>query len=112
MLEAIIAFMFLGLANGMISLTISKGVIFRSFRDFFFFRSQKSKFMGWMYDLVTCPYCTSHWVAFAMIGIWQPTFTDCGVKLLDLAVSAFVNVAIASYAWSIYFRITNPPTKG
>lgn len=124
-----VTFMFLSAANGFISLAVTKSQVFTPFRDFFFNRSAAvkhtwlrlkwTKLMGWLYDLVSCPYCFSHWVALVMIAVWQPVFTDCGYTLtwrvfgiqnlpiFDLLVSLFAMVAVSSYFWGIFYKITS-----
>jgi hypothetical protein len=117
-----VTFMFLSAANGFISLAVTKSQVFTPFRDFFFNRATQTrwgKFMAWLYDLVSCPYCFSHWVALVMIAVWQPVFTNCGYTLtwrvfgienlpiFDLLVSLFAMVAVASYSWGIFYKITS-----
>jgi ribosomal protein L37AE/L43A len=101
----------LGIAAGFISLTVTKSTIFEPFRDFFFHRSEKSAVMKFLYDLVTCPYCFSHWVSLVMVCIWQPRIVNCGCIWVDLGVSWFVMVGIASYAWGIFFKITSEDSE-
>lgn len=98
---------FLGIATGFISLTITKSNIFESFRNFFFFRSEKSKVMNFLNELFTCPYCFSHWVSLVMVCIWKPKIVNCGFALLDLGISWFVIIGIASYSWGLFFKITS-----
>jgi hypothetical protein len=106
MINNIVSFLFLSLACGIISFTITKSVLFEEFRDFFFYRSNKQpgKFIS---NLVTCPYCFSHWVSLAIVLIWQPIFTNCGHLWVDLGVSVFAMVAVASYTWGIFSKITS-----
>ena len=42
-----------------------------------------------------------------MVCIWKPILVNCGIALIDLGVSWFVIVGIASYAWGIFFKITS-----
>lgn len=110
MLSAIITIVILGIASGFISLTVSKSKFFESFREFFFLRAVPQGFghvWGWLYELVSCPYCFSHWVSLAMVAIWQPQVTDCGWWLVDMGVSWFAMIAVASYAWGIFFKLTS-----
>lgn len=107
MLTTILTVLFLGIAAGFISLAVTKSKIFEPFRDFFFYRSEKSTVMKFLYDLVTCPYCFSHWVTVVMVCIWKPRLVNCGYLWVDLGVSWFVMVAVASYAWGIFFKLTS-----
>ena len=47
----------LGLVVGTISMTVTKAVVFKWFRD----RLKRP----WLKELFSCPYCFSHWVATA-----------------------------------------------
>lgn len=116
------AFITLGVANGFISLTVTKSQFFEFFRDFFFHRSfnpngNKRRFISWIHDLVSCPYCFSHWVALTMVIIWQPKLTECGWRLTwpvfgmnqtpicDYLVSLFALVGVASISVALYLRL-------
>jgi hypothetical protein len=103
----ILTIIYLGIAAGFISLTITKSNFFESFRNFFFFRSEKNIIMRFLHELVTCPYCFSHWVTLTMVAVWQPRLTNCGWLLIDLGVSWFVLIGIASYAWGVFFKLTD-----
>lgn len=107
----ILTLLALGIAAGFISLTVTKSTLFEPFREFFFNRSEKSSIMKFIHDLVTCPYCFSHWVSLVMVSIWQPRIVNCGILLFDLGVSWFVIVGIASYAWGIFFKITSEDSE-
>lgn len=80
----------LGVATSVISVTISKGKIFKSLR----------KWVGGRSDalgvLVECRYCVSHWVALVLTIIYRPSlvpeWTTGG-----LVISGFVMVAIAAF---------------
>jgi hypothetical protein len=87
----------LSLATAAISLTLSKGKIFEPLREKF---SQRSKWLGL---LITCTYCTSHWVAFALVAFYRPVPLQSGALLIDLFVSAFAIIATGTlFAWIIY----------
>lgn len=107
MFLTILTIIALGIAAGFVSLTLTKATIFEPFRDFFFFRSEKNSIMKFLHDLVTCPYCFSHWVSLVMVCIWRPRLVNCGYIWIDLGISWFVIIGIASYAWGIFFKITS-----
>lgn len=87
----------LSLAVAAISFTTSKAVIFRSLRLWIDDRNE------WLGELVACPYCTAHWVAFAAVAIYQPRPVNSGALILDLFVSAMAIVAVASIVVGIIF---------
>jgi hypothetical protein len=103
----------LGVANGFVSLTVTKSLFFQSFRDFFFNhsigpRGQRRRFIPWIHDLVSCPYCFSHWVSLAMVIIWKPilTKTEIGTPYLDFLVSLFALVGVSSISWALFLRLS------
>ena len=109
----LVTFVALSFACAFISYTITKSMFFESFRDFFFNRAHNYTASGRRYlffhNLVTCPYCFSHWVAIIMVMIWQPRFTNCGIKhlwILDYIISVFMIVGLSSYLWGTFSRIT------
>ena len=56
----------------------------------------------WLKELVNCPYCTSHWVAMALVLAYRPVLLQVWFPL-DLAVSAFVVVTLAPpLQWAIF----------
>jgi hypothetical protein len=79
----------LALAATAVSLTITRATIFAAFRAWVVSRS------AWLGKLVSCPYCTSHWVAFALVGAYRPVLVPCWLPL-DLAVSAFAMVTLSA----------------
>lgn len=110
----LLEFTMLSLAAAFVSLTVTKSKFFTSFRDFFFNRALTgehstvfSRFMDWCYELVSCPYCFSHWVCIVLVAIYQPRFTDCGYLLVDLAVSTFAMVGLTSYLWVGFSYLSN-----
>jgi hypothetical protein len=81
---------YLALAVATISLTISKGVIFRSTRDWI------AKHSEWFGSLVRCPYCLAHWLAFGGVAIYRLRLVHSNVALVDYFVSAMVVIALAT----------------
>lgn len=95
-----ITIIYLGVANGMISLLIAKSKFFEKLRDYFFDRGH-----DFVHELLSCPYCVSHWVAIAMM-FWKPLITH-SMFVLDYLVSMFVMIAIATVTWTIAFGLMN-----
>lgn len=105
-------FTMLSLAAAFVSLTVTKSKFFTSFRDFFFnlsgnLKTPFQKVMGWVYDLVTCPYCFSHWVCIAVVAVYRPNFINSGYLLADLAVSTFAMIGLTSYLWVGFYYLSN-----
>jgi len=76
-------------ATSAISITITKGGVFSKQRQWIKGRN------SWLGKLVSCPYCLSHWVAAALVAIYQPTPLSAWLPV-DLAISVFITVAIAA----------------
>jgi hypothetical protein len=95
-IEGITSVFILAFSVSAISLTITKAQIFGWLRE----RLQGSKWLG---GVIECSYCTSHWLAFALVAYYQPVVVKSQVLLIDLAVSAFVVVGIATMvSWLVY----------
>lgn len=82
--------LFLALATSAASMTVSKAKVFKGIRAWL------RGAWPWLGELVSCPYCTSHWVAVVMVAIWRPRPMDSGLMLLDLAASALAIVTLAA----------------
>lgn len=87
--KSLIEILILALAVAVISLTVTKSTLFEKPRQWILERS------AWIGKLVTCPYCTSHWVSFVLVALYQPKITHSPWWQLDLLVSAFAIVALA-----------------
>ena len=88
----------LALAVSALSLTITKAKVTAPVRDWIADRNV------WFGDLVSCPYCTSHWLAFGAVAAFQPVLITSGFLLLDLFVSAFVIVALSAMLSGLMFK--------
>jgi len=51
---------------------------------------------AWLGELAACPYCTSHWVAFGLVLIYQPRWLHRFLPL-DLVIATFAIVALATF---------------
>lgn len=88
---------FLALAVSVVSLTIAKTRAFSVIREKI---AAKSEWLGYLFS---CPYCLSHWISFLVVAVYRPITVSSGIILADLAVSAFVIVALATVSsWIIY----------
>ena len=88
-----IEMLLLGLAIASITMTITKSNVMESFRE------QISKLGRWARELVHCPYCLSHWLAFAVVGgkfgllpLGQFVLVSFGV----ITIASFASLGIAA----------------
>lgn len=88
----------LSLATAAISVTISRAQIFATFRAFV---AEKSSWAG---KLISCYYCTSHWVAIAFVLIYRPVLIS-RFFVIDLFVSTFSIVCIAALVGGIIIKL-------
>lgn len=89
----------LGMAVGVVSMTISKASIFERLRVWIDRESE------WLGDLVSCPYCTSHWVALVAVIAFEPRPLQTQWDLLDMVAAVFAvtfvsSVACGAIAWA------------
>lgn len=96
----LIEILLLGIASGVISLTVTKAVIFKSTRDWL---ESKSEFFG---DLVTCPYCFGHWSA-AFLFTWYYLSIVTVIGFLPFLVYWLVITFISSICTGIMLKILN-----
>jgi hypothetical protein len=87
-------------------MTLTKAKVFAKLR-----RTVKSRsaFLGELFD---CPYCMSHWVAFFTVAVFRPRPVLSGWIIADLALSAFVMVALAPFFAGKIFHTYNGMAEG
>lgn len=66
---------------------------------------RKSKAWRWLSDLLSCPYCISHWLAFAATVVYRPWLVDSGIseaiaptwfgRVFDFFVTSMAMVTLA-----------------
>ncbi len=78
----------LALPVSAITLTITRSSLFERPREWMLEKNE------WFGKLVTCPYCTSHWVSFALVVWYQPRMLQSWLPV-DLIISTFAVVALA-----------------
>lgn len=79
----------LALATSAISVTVTKGAIFSGLRSWIINKSE------WSGKLLSCPYCFSHWIAFALVMVYRPVLVTVWYPF-DLIISVFVVVAVSA----------------
>ena len=100
--NGILACLILGFVVGAISCSISKAGIMRPIRQSVGGKNE------WFGKLISCAYCTSHWVAAIFVVIYRPTPIVL-FQPVDLVVAIFLIVALASWIvffidWSVGFK--------
>jgi ABC-type phosphate/phosphonate transport system permease subunit len=94
----IVTVVVLALAVSAASMTLTKAKLFSPIRDRIDNRSE------WFGELVGCPYCMSHWLAFAATAVYQPRIVHSGTELFDYFVTALAIVALAAFSSGLIFR--------
>lgn len=89
----------LSLVTASISTTTAHSSLFEPLRKWLMAKNK------WLGKLAGCSYCTSHWVAFGCVAVFQPTLTDAWLPV-DFAVSAFVIIAISAIVGGIIVKLT------
>ena len=79
----------LSLATSVIAVTVSKTKMFKPLRHGVWSKNK------WFYDLISCTYCLTHWIAFALVLIY-PLNLMRKYLIIDYFVSSFAVVAIAA----------------
>lgn len=88
---------YLSLATSTITLTITRAKVARPVRNWI---SNRSSYFG---EMINCPYCTSHWIAFALCAVYHPRPFPLNV-VLDWFLSSMAIVAISSILSGIVFE--------
>ena len=89
----------LALATSSISLTLSKAKIFKGLREFV---AQRSAFLG---KLISCPYCTSHWIAIWLVCLYAPLHRPVQlIFILNWFVISMAIVAMAAILMGLIFQ--------
>ncbi|ABS27843.1 hypothetical protein [Anaeromyxobacter sp. Fw109-5] len=78
--------------------TITGTDIFEPLRRFLAARS------SWLGHLIACFYCTSHWIAFFLVALCRPVLVETGFAPVDLAVSAFFVIQLATFFTGVLFK--------
>ncbi len=85
----------LALACASISFTLTKTPVFDWLRDWLRKRV-RGKFTLLLFELWECPYCMSHWVAFALLAaLWPYEFTSS--LYVNFVICSFVVITLATF---------------
>lgn len=86
-------------AVGVVSLTLTQAAIFEWLRDWV---EDRSEFLG---ELFNCPYCMAHWIALAVMLIYQPMLIGTGPAWANWTVSWFTLVGLGSLVSGLIMRV-------
>jgi hypothetical protein len=86
--------LYLSLVTASVSFTVTETKLFKPMREWVRIKSV------WGGDLVSCGYCFGHWVALALVIIYQPQLFQCWY-LLDLLLTALVVAWLAGFQWAL-----------
>ncbi len=84
----------LSISTASIAFTVSEAVIFAGLRK---------RIMGWntwFGKLLSCGYCTGHWVAFGLVAIYRPRLLHSWAPL-DYFLTALIIAWLAALQWAV-----------
>ena len=85
---------YLSLVTSSISFTITETKLLLPVREWV---KGKNSFFG---KLISCGYCFSYWIAFAVVAVFQPKLFDSW-WILDYFLAAIVIAWISSFQWAV-----------
>lgn len=80
----------LGVASGAISLLLTKSTLLDKFHKWL---EQRSPFLE---EMLSCPWCTSHWVSAFFMLVYRPALLVSGFLPVDWLVTLMFMVAVAT----------------
>lgn len=83
----------LSMVAASISFTVTETQLFKPVREWV---KRKNTFLG---ELLTCGYCFGHWIAFALVAVYQPRFFESW-WLLDYFLTVLVIAWLAAFQWA------------
>jgi hypothetical protein len=96
----------LGIASGAVSMVVSRSTIFNSFHNWLEKRSV------YLEDLLSCPWCLSHWVALVFTIIYRPLVITSWLIPVDYFVTVMVMTVIAAITARIIYSAYKPIFEG
>jgi hypothetical protein len=103
----------LALATGAGAWTATKTKVSAFIRVALAKRAKKGGLWQWAFDLSTCPYCTSHWLAFGAVAIWRPWIISGWLPLrflvTSLAIVAGASLVVLVIRKALAAEQTGPP---
>lgn len=96
--DMFLAVLTISLAVGVVSTTTAKAKIFRSIR------TSIRGLWDFLGDLVSCPYCTCHWLSIFIILVYQPIIIE-KYFLLDLLISIFATIGLSALTSGLIMKL-------
>lgn len=92
MIQTLFALIF---AVSTISYTVTSTRVFRALRDWIVQKTWDLELdeKGFFGEMISCSYCFSHWISYAVVLVYHIRLVISPVPLLDMLVSAWVIVA-------------------
>lgn len=88
----------IAIAASSIAITITQTEVFAPLRAL-------TDKMGHMISyLFKCFYCMTHWIVFVAIILYQPRLVHSAYLIVDLTVTAFVTIALATFSSALIFK--------
>jgi len=84
---------YLSFVTAAISFTVTEAKLFKPLREWL---QKKIPFLG---NLFSCGYCFGHWVAFALVAVYQPKLFESW-WLLDYFLTALVIAWLSGLQWA------------
>lgn len=100
--QAVFNLVFLGIATGAISMVVSRSTILNSFHDWL---EKRSVFLE---NLLSCPWCVSHWIALIFTIIYRPLIVTSWFVPVDYFVTVMVMTVIAAITARIIYSAYKP----
>lgn len=82
----------LSLVTASIAFTVSETAAFAGIRERLRVRD------AWLGKLVSCGYCSGHWIAFGLVAVYRPRLFTA-LWLLDYALTTLVIAWLAAFQW-------------
>ncbi|WP_421853434.1 hypothetical protein [Marinomonas sp.] len=89
----------IAIASSCVSITITQTELFASMRTWI---TQKNILLEHLFH---CFYCLSHWIVFVLIALYQPILINGSHVLINLTVTAFVTIGLATLISGLVFNV-------
>lgn len=94
--------LFLGIATGAISMVVSRSTLFNALHAWI---EKRSVFLE---DLLSCPWCLSHWMSLIFTIIYHPLVVTSWFRPLDYLVTLMVMTVISAVTARIIYSSYKP----
>jgi len=93
---------FLGIATGAISMVVSRSTLLNAFHAWVEKRSLRLE------EMLSCPWCLSHWIALVFTIIYHPLIVTSWFVPLDYFVTLMVMTVVAAITARIIYSAYKP----